>query len=132
MGIRARFDEQNTTTYVAVIEGRVVGQVMSDEMPVAGRVDENDTRRFLRIFSLFVAPEMRRRGIATALMDRAEEDAACMEGCVLQVETSLVDIREMYERRGYSAYTQSECTAPTDDGRTVAYRSDVMCRWRNA
>lgn len=124
--IRTFFDRPSVSTYVAERNGVVVGQVMTDDMPTEGRTDPADRRRIVRIFALFVAETERRTGIASALLDYAERDAANCDGFALQVEKSLPAVQVMYERRGYIAYADAEVIVTASDGRAVTTRNVAM------
>lgn len=64
---------------------------------------------FALICELFVRPELRKQGIARALMDKAE-DIAMRKGCVSVSLTvmlaNLATLKPYYERRGYRAVYQ--------------------------
>ncbi len=80
---------------VAAARGRVIGTVLGGF----------DGRRGL-IYHLAVAPDFRRRGIATRLMDEVEERLrakGCLR-CYLLVREEAADLVRFYGKRGWSPF----------------------------
>ena len=79
--------------FVGILDDRVAGTVLAGFDGVRGWVHH-----------LAVVPELRRRGIAGLLMDRAEESLLAL-GCPklnLQVRRSNADVAAFYESREYA------------------------------
>jgi ribosomal protein S18 acetylase RimI-like enzyme len=91
--IRHKLAVQRELFFVAVLDGAVVGTVMGGYDGHRGW-----------IYSLAVRPEVRRRGIGTALMRHVERELTRL-GCPkvnLQVLASNVATVEFYRRLGYT------------------------------
>jgi len=85
--------ENDELFFVGVSSGSVVGTVLAGFDGVRGWA-----------YHLAVAPELRRRGLAGALMDHAEA-MLLSRGCPklnLQVRTSNAEVVAFYESRGYA------------------------------
>lgn len=95
------FEDGNTATYLAEDEERVVGYavvVYQESPPVFERGPKGS------IEEVYVVPDRRGEGIATALMDRVEQWAA-KRGCErteLSVNADNDAAIALYESRGYS------------------------------
>ncbi len=91
--IRHKLAVQREMFFVALVDGRLVGTVMSGYDGHRGW-----------IYSLAVNPQTRRSGIGTALIERAERELAGA-GCPkvnLQVVSSNSAIVSLYRRLGYA------------------------------
>jgi ribosomal protein S18 acetylase RimI-like enzyme len=91
--IRRKLLVQNELFFVCVVEGRLAGTVLAGFDGVRGWVHK-----------LAVFPEFQRHGIASRLMNAAEEALRSM-GCPkvnLQVRSSNAAVVNFYERAGYS------------------------------
>jgi len=91
--IRHKLAVQRKLFFVALVDGRLVGTVMCGYDGHRGW-----------IYSLAVDPRVRRRGIGTALIKRAERELAGA-GCPkvnLQVVSSNSAIVSLYQRLGYA------------------------------
>jgi ribosomal protein S18 acetylase RimI-like enzyme len=77
------------------------------------RVERESPRELFGIYSLWVAPEVRRRGLAARLLDRAEKWAVSVGGrrAELFVAADAAPARALYARFGYRA------NGRTDDDR---------------
>jgi ribosomal protein S18 acetylase RimI-like enzyme len=96
----------------------------SDALTILVAVDENDlpvgklhldfeshaSGRTALLIAAAVAPELRSRGIGTALMAAAEELVCSrgFDGIVLGVEESNPRARRLYERLGYEAFAHDD------------------------
>jgi len=89
--------------WVAVVAGRVVGQVA-----VARRGRRGEVRR------LFVAPSVRGRGVASALMAAAE---GLPRPLLLEVVDLARDAIELYQRRGWACTGEHVADWLAADGR---------------
>jgi ribosomal protein S18 acetylase RimI-like enzyme len=93
MVIRDKLSIQRDLFFVATLDDRLVGTIMGGYDGHRGW-----------IYSLAVCPEVRRRGIGTALMRHVERELA-VRGCPkvnLQVLSSNAATVSFYERLGYS------------------------------
>ena len=111
---------------VATLDGVVVGTVTlappSTRFVNVARADEAEIRM------LAVAPDVRGRGIADALMDGCEEHAraAGLAGVVLSTAPTMHAAHRLYHRRGY--YRQPERDWPGTRATYLVYRLDLAGR----
>ncbi|MBE0476064.1 MAG: GNAT family N-acetyltransferase [Coriobacteriia bacterium] len=97
---------------LAYAGGLPVGVLGLQPVPEGSRVPGAGAERFAEIKRLYVRPENRRRGIARALMERAEVDARerGYAAVVLTTSTEMMPLAQgLYEDLGY------EATAPYRD-----------------
>ncbi len=101
--IASLYEAKGGMAWTAVLDDRVVGSVVVTPAGEVGGAWE--------IFKLYVDPAIRRRSIATLLMDTAEAHAADRGAAriILWTDTRFEGAHRFYERRGYVA-----------DGRTRA------------
>lgn len=97
---RSNLEDSDTATFVATVDGAFAGYtvvVVAESPPVFAR-DREAT-----IEEVYVSPDHRGSGIATALMDRAESWAATRdcEYATLSVNERNETARAVYESRGY-------------------------------
>ena len=78
------------------------------------RVERESPRELFGIYSLWVAPEARRRGLATRLLDGAEKWALSVGGlrAELFVAPDAVAARALYARSGYRANGRTDAGRP--------------------
>lgn len=97
---RERFDDPDVATFVATDDGALAGYAVVAERP-SPPVFARGTAANLQ--HLYVRPDRRGEGLATALMDRAEawgRERGC-ERASLSVNVRNETARRVYEARGY-------------------------------
>ncbi len=90
--------------YVAEVDGRIVGYVMSRVEYGPGYVVEGLIVKKGHIISIAVLPEYRRKGIGTALMKAAMRSLKEVYGCkevYLEVRVSNTPAIKLYEKLGF-------------------------------
>lgn len=102
---RDRSAGHSSATFVAVDGARWHGMV-------SGGLHREDSAAML-VFGLWVAPEVRRSGIATALMEMVGEWARAAGKCrlALGVYEDNVAARRLYERLGFAAVRNESASA---------------------
>lgn len=113
--------------YLAAVlpEGRIVGKIgiRYDEHPAAGTFLQFD-----------VVEDLRRKGIGTALLRRAEQviRARGLDLATLGVEDSNVDAIRLYQRMGYQVFgaDNAEWDQEAADGTTYRYRCRCLLMQR--
>lgn len=91
--------DPNLYVYAAEEDGRFVGWISLVYLPKVSRVQHG----YVYVDELWVQPEYRRRGIARALMDKAEEvkELRNAVGIRLYVNVENPGAKGLYERCGY-------------------------------
>lgn len=99
---RERFDDDDAATFVADDGGDLIGYVALSRSEPAPVFDRGPTGE---IGEVYVRPECRGEGVATALLDRAHEWAAA-RGCertALSVNVANEAARSLYDGQGYDS-----------------------------
>ena len=96
-----RFDEEDAVTFVADVDGELIGYATGDltaTPPVFARGDE------VNVEDVYVAPTHRREGVATALLDAVAEWARGRDAdhLTLSVNAGNDDALAFYEREGFT------------------------------
>jgi len=107
--------------FVAEVRGAVVGLVAFGLTPL--------TQGAWYVYWIVVDPEMKRKGIGTALLNFAEDRTKSSSGYLILIETSGTekynDTRRFYLSRGYrEAFRVKDFYAPGDDLVTMEKRFD--------
>jgi ribosomal protein S18 acetylase RimI-like enzyme len=92
--------------FVAEVDGEIVGQIFIQLNPNRSRRKGKLTTGYLQSFR--IKPQFRNRGIGTRLIEQAEEVLKEREfqRAVIAVAQDNLDARRLYERQGYSVFTQ--------------------------
>ncbi|MEO7501230.1 MAG: GNAT family N-acetyltransferase, partial [Gemmatimonadaceae bacterium] len=99
---RARFDLSNWTIFAAHSEGRQVGgAVVVFRSPGVDMLEGRDDLAVL--WDIRVAPDVRGKGVGTALLRAAESGAAANGATSMKVETQNINVPacRFYSRHGY-------------------------------
>lgn len=117
------------SAFIAEVEGGYAGQVMFRHY-----VPVDDDRTFVQLYMLYVQPEYRSRGIATALLSLVEDFAAGLgaEGVILAVSTANEFAKQIYVRRGYVAFSEQcyEVEGVATDGALVKFFDPEIVLWK--
>jgi ribosomal protein S18 acetylase RimI-like enzyme len=92
--------------FVAEVNGEIVGQIFVQLSPSRSRRKGKPTTGYLQSFR--IKPHFRNRGIGTRLIEQAEEvlKEHGFQRAVIAVAQDNLDARRLYERQGYSVFTQ--------------------------
>jgi ribosomal protein S18 acetylase RimI-like enzyme len=92
--------------FVAEVDGEIVGQIFIQLNPNRSRRKGKLTTGYLQSFR--IKPQFRNRGIGTRLIEQAEEvlKERGFQRAVIAVAQDNLDARRLYERQGYSVFTQ--------------------------
>jgi ribosomal protein S18 acetylase RimI-like enzyme len=114
----ARTRERTAVMLVAVEGGEHVGQLW---------IDLARAHDLALIWAVRVKPAWRRCGIATRLLERAEQLIAGrgISGVEIEVEPANLAARRLYERRGY-VHVRSELARAADSGPVIGAVFDVL------
>ncbi|WEL23653.1 GNAT family N-acetyltransferase [Candidatus Nanohalovita haloferacivicina] len=92
--------ESNDPTLVAEHEDELIGLITATEDSPAPIFSRGD---YLKINDIYIKPDYRRKGYATQLLDRIEEEARerGFESVELEVDTANNSAKELYRNEGF-------------------------------